>query len=124
MYKIVSIRDDKKWSSNDLYNKYVIEYIPNEWVYPTIGKIYLYKELDLAIHVLNTSFCCLPKEIWKCETIGNYSAEMIYKSHINKEVENYWNDPVKYTITAKIIDNNAMCADAVKLTKLEYMRLA
>lgn len=69
-YKVLRRNEDRLFSAivgrlNGTV-QFCLEYIPDEWISPSLGKIFVFSSLDNAIDFVNERYTC-SFEIWECE---------------------------------------------------------
>ena len=66
-----------------------VTYIPNEWVYPKIGMLFIFTNLDYAINYADIQ---LNRLVWECEIMGVNPLPNRAKYFL--DVHNFWKTPL------------------------------
>lgn len=112
VYKVV-FRSSHRLYSNKLYSavargEWMVEYIPGEFVYPTIGFLFAYEHLDHAI-----SFAApeniMHSQVWRAETTWAMPADPIPYGW--GKWHKYWESPQHYEYTTRQPRGTLFCDD-------------
>lgn len=96
VYKVVRVADGKRYS---VYtpSQYVVEYCPNEWVVPEIGKVFACPDEEAAFELLEGTILEITEwhqvdgyEIWRCEAEGVVPIIFVPSIATVESLQIYW----------------------------------
>lgn len=113
-YKLYEESKDRLRSFNRPFDEYAVDYKENEWTYPKIGKLFVFRSLENVNRFLSSIVFCSGHEIWECEigTCDTINSMIMGSSDL---FPSFWNNTILGD--SCYVPVGTIVTDKVKLTK-------